>query len=234
MYTYCMDALQALLDAGPTPLDDILALGDWLMLTQYHLTSTIHPELGMMFRIETGRASSDHLYRITWLRNGVPGRDGDDVPAEVLFTGIRGRPVEKKWFNLKGQLHRDGDKPAVVTTEMLEWYQNGKLHREHGPARHVRHLHASPPFRELMWYQDGKRHRDVMEPANALAWPVDQGQPAPWTNRDGALFLRGRFVRWTFQTVPVPAKEWVYDNVHFRVELDMDLAVNLSLHQKCW
>ena len=37
----------------------------------------------------------------------------------------------KRWYNEKGQLHRDGDKPAVEDINGYKaWYQNGKRHRD--------------------------------------------------------------------------------------------------------
>tara|TARA_R110002096_G_C14661910_1_gene728322 strand:- start:14648 stop:14944 length:297 start_codon:yes stop_codon:yes gene_type:complete len=39
----------------------------------------------------------------------------------------------KEWYQ-NGQLHRD-DGPAVITAmNRQEWYQNGQLHRDDGPA----------------------------------------------------------------------------------------------------
>ena len=41
----------------------------------------------------------------------------------------------KYWRNSKGQLHREGDKPAYIHRNGYKEYRiNGKLHRESGPA----------------------------------------------------------------------------------------------------
>jgi hypothetical protein len=40
----------------------------------------------------------------------------------------------KKWFNSKGQLHRD-DGPAIIFDSGAKvWFINGKFHRTDGPA----------------------------------------------------------------------------------------------------
>ena len=39
------------------------------------------------------------------------------------------------WRNKNGELHRDGDKPAVIYAYgYLGWFQNGERHRSCGPA----------------------------------------------------------------------------------------------------
>jgi hypothetical protein len=41
----------------------------------------------------------------------------------------------KRWYNSKGQFHRDNG-PAIEHVDGYKaWYQNGKLHREDGPAQ---------------------------------------------------------------------------------------------------
>ena len=45
----------------------------------------------------------------------------------------------KRWFNLKYELHRENDKPAIETCNewnngTKQWFLNGKHHREKGPA----------------------------------------------------------------------------------------------------
>ena len=66
----------------------------------------------------------------------------------------------KRWFNEEGQLHSDGDKPAIerVNGDKL-WFQNGRLHRG-----------GDKPAVELAdgykaWYRNGKRHRKGNRPA---------------------------------------------------------------------
>jgi hypothetical protein len=56
----------------------------------------------------------------------------------------------KRWYNSKGQIHRD-DGPAVESREGYKgWFQNNELHREDGPAQENRN------GRE-MWWINGKR-----------------------------------------------------------------------------
>ena len=57
-----------------------------------------------------------------------------------------------EWFQ-NGKRHRD-DGPAITWSDgTKEWFQNDKVHREDGPAREY-------PDGTKHWYQNGKRHRD--------------------------------------------------------------------------
>jgi hypothetical protein len=57
-----------------------------------------------------------------------------------------------EWY-LNGKLHRE-DGPAVEYSNGCKaWYLNGKLHREDGPA--VEHSDG-----DKSWYLDGKLHRE--------------------------------------------------------------------------
>ena len=57
-----------------------------------------------------------------------------------------------EWF-YNGFLHRE-DGPAVEYSDgEKEWYINGKRHREDGPAREWSNG-------DKMWYKNGKRHRE--------------------------------------------------------------------------
>jgi hypothetical protein len=212
-----MDSVQTLLDAGPTPLDDLLDLGlgqQWCVGTQYSLISSLRPEFGMEFLIKKDPTSVSFLYQVSWLRDGSPGRDGTDLPTEVLFSGSDGRPVEKRWRDSAGQLHRDDDKPAVVTARTLQWYRHGQLHRDGGkPAKHVRQL-CDVPFRELEWYDDGCLQR------HALSW-CPEDMPPSSTCRPFTCFRHGMFSRFTWQTAPVAPDTWVGDNAHFASDLDL-------------
>jgi len=63
------------------------------------------------------------------------------------------------WYQ-DDQLHRDGDQPAVIRSGgTREWYQKGQLHRDHDrPA-----IECATGDKE--WYQKGQRHRDHDRPA---------------------------------------------------------------------
>jgi hypothetical protein len=59
---------------------------------------------------------------------------------------------DKRWFNEKGELHRD-DGPAIELADgERRWYKDGNLHRVDGPA--YEHVNGSK-----VWYQTGKLHR---------------------------------------------------------------------------
>jgi len=60
--------------------------------------------------------------------------------------------VAKDWY-LNGKLHRE-DGPAVEYADgNNDWYLNGKLHREDGPA-----VEGSEGYKA--WYLHGKQHRE--------------------------------------------------------------------------
>ena len=59
----------------------------------------------------------------------------------------------KKWYNKKGDLHRD-DKPAIEKSNGTKvWCLNNKLHREDGPA-------VEKSNGTKRWYQNNKLHRE--------------------------------------------------------------------------
>ena len=49
--------------------------------------------------------------------------------------------MSRKYYYKNNELHRDDDKPALIryennfSTVIREWYKEGLLHRDHGPAR---------------------------------------------------------------------------------------------------
>ena len=60
----------------------------------------------------------------------------------------------KKWYNKKGELHRDNDLPAVIYVDgSKHWYQNGKLHRLKGPA-------VIFPDGSKEWFIEGKEYTE--------------------------------------------------------------------------
>ena len=58
-----------------------------------------------------------------------------------------------EYYNEKSQLHRE-DGPAVVGSDLEEWYINGKLHRENKPA------YIDKIYGWEIWYKNGKPHRE--------------------------------------------------------------------------
>lgn len=114
--------------------------------------------------------------------------------TEVIITDSRG---VVRYLNEFGQLHRDGNLPAVIDRQNLEYYQYGELHRENGPAvindnqevyyRHgLKHREDGPAVehfikddngnKELMsqeYYRDGELHR---EHGPALIWTTGSYQ----------------------------------------------------------
>ena len=68
------------------------------------------------------------------------------------------------YYNEEGQLHRDGDKPAIIYSDGTKvYYVKGKLHRDGDEPAIIQHDGRKE------WYQDGKLHREGNKPA--LIWP---------------------------------------------------------------
>ncbi len=87
-----------------------------------------------------------------------------------------------EWRNVNGELHRDGDLPAIEYADGSKaWYQNGLLHRD-GDQPAIEDADGSK-----WWYQNGRYHRDGDLPA--IEWA--DGQKERWVNgllhRDGGL-----------------------------------------------
>jgi hypothetical protein len=61
-------------------------------------------------------------------------------------------------YYINGKLHRDGDDPAVESNWFSQWYKDGLLHREND-------LPAVVDDEQYEWYRSGKRHRDGGKPA---------------------------------------------------------------------
>src|SRR5690606_9557855 len=59
---------------------------------------------------------------------------------------------DKKWHQ-NGKLHREDGPACEYSHGTKKWYKNGKLHREDGPASE----HVSG---DKFWYQNGKLHRE--------------------------------------------------------------------------
>jgi len=59
---------------------------------------------------------------------------------------------DKEWW-LNGKLHREDGPAFEGSNGTKEWYLDGKRHREDGPALEYADGHKE-------WYLDGKRHRE--------------------------------------------------------------------------
>jgi hypothetical protein len=80
----------------------------------------------------------------------------DDAPA--LVTNHLGWPGLAFSRYRGGRLHRDGDRPAVVSAQVRCWYQDGQLHRDGDKP-------AKTSILGHEWYQRGQLHRDGDKPA---------------------------------------------------------------------
>jgi hypothetical protein len=94
------------------------------------------------------------------------GSDTEECPSGILQWRKRGelhRDGDKPayisadgtlgWYK-NGDYHRDGDKPAIINVDgTLIWYKNGLLHRDNDKPSLI---HADG---HLEWYKNGKQHR---------------------------------------------------------------------------
>jgi antitoxin component YwqK of YwqJK toxin-antitoxin module len=65
------------------------------------------------------------------------------------------RDSHHKWYNRAGQLHRDGDMPALIHANgSKSWYRNGKLHRDGDMPAFIGADGAKS------WHKNGKLYRD--------------------------------------------------------------------------
>jgi hypothetical protein len=143
-----------------------------------------------------------------WFVHGKLHRDGDQ-PAVVSRHNIsltkddfkkfknsgndigyyyNGRTHTSMWFR-HGKLHRDNDRPALITPELTRWYSCGKLHRDNDLPAEIQNLGVVDanikeaywvlPKEKVVslldefgaanygqkWYQHGRLHRDGDLPA---------------------------------------------------------------------
>lgn len=106
---------------------------------------------------------------------------------EFNENGSVKRVVDEKgivrYFNSKGQLHRE-DGPALIKADgEKNWFRNGKIHRDNGPA-------VEEPDGTKAWYRDGLQHR---EDGPALELPMFGGIADEWWI-DGKQLTREQFI----------------------------------------
>jgi len=84
-----------------------------------------------------------------------PSAENDlDLPTEIDCNG------HKLWKNKDGQIHRDGDLPAIEYADgEKRYYKDGQLHRD-GDLPAVESTNGQKEY-----YKNGKRHRDGDLPA---------------------------------------------------------------------
>lgn len=78
--------------------------------------------------------------------------------AECIELPLNEEPAQL-WY-LNGELHRDGDLPALIDTNKQVWHKHGKIHRE-GDLPAV--IYADNV--QQVWYKNDKIHRDGDLPA---------------------------------------------------------------------
>lgn len=120
---------------------------------------------------------------------------------------------ETRYFNGRGELHRE-DGPAVIDKRgNKQWFQEGLLHREDGPAV-IEVVYFSPGYGQkkiatyndiMKWYQYGVLHREdgpaVIYPDRRSVW-----FPNGRNNDPVERFAQG-FSRWFINGQPVDLEE---------------------------
>ena len=125
----------------------------------------------------------------------------------------------KRWYNKKGELHRDNDLPAIewpggtkvwyLNNELhrddkpavewsdgtKEWYQNDKLHRVDGPA-------VEKSNGTKVWYLNNKLHRikgpAVEFPSGGKLWFIE-GKRLKEEEFKKVIKRRNELARWVYQ-----------------------------------
>lgn len=101
---------------------------------------------------------SEFCFMEEWTKDGVLDRQG--APSIFYVNKFNGETYRREFYK-DGKLHND-DGPAVMQGDLrvllLEWYKAGEIHRENGPAR----LEAIPELNRTMneeWWVNNKCHR---------------------------------------------------------------------------
>jgi hypothetical protein len=107
----------------------------------------------------------------------------------------------KCWHNENGKLHREDGPAAKHGDGRLCWYINGKRHREDGPA-----IEAADGGQ--FWYQHGKLHR-----TDGPAVTHFDGDQEWWVNgelhrEDGPALVAGDTYGWYLQTMELTEEEF--------------------------
>jgi len=96
----------------------------------------------------------------------VTEQDGDNIKVWYKYGDIHrdGDNPALIWDNgqqwwKNGKKHRDGDEPAVIGYGSKYWYKHGLLHRDGNKPAY------EGPFNERSWYKHGLLHRDSDEPS---------------------------------------------------------------------
>lgn len=104
----------------------------------------------------------------TWLLNGVKHRDGD-LPAVICYDlDLGGDSKESEEYYINGELHRNNG-PALIRyiedcTYTESWYANGKLYRDNDLPVTIFYNYG-PIVEELWLNKEGDYHRDNDLPA---------------------------------------------------------------------
>jgi hypothetical protein len=147
------------------------------------------------------------------------------VNNKYIKNGYFKRGKEYEWY-LDGKLHNE-DGPAVRKPNGdLEWWIHGELHREEGPALEYRNG-------DKEWYLNGLRHRDN-GPAVALVCGIKQWWINDKLHREDGPAYEGNGEKTMFGD---GADEWWIDGVqltqeefnHWRMKQDLNAKLHFTL-----
>jgi hypothetical protein len=84
----------------------------------------------------------------------LPHKNMEKLTTNDVYTHEYDERFDAHYWRKNGNIHRDGDQPAYVCDKhgYQEWYKNGLLHREDGPALISRYTKR--------WYINGRLHRE--------------------------------------------------------------------------
>jgi hypothetical protein len=103
-----------------------------------------------------------------------------------------------EYFNEEGKLHRE-DGPAIINGDRKEWYIHGELHRENGPAL--------IDNGKIGWYQNNKLHcldGPALIDSNYKIWCVN----GLMHREDGPAYICGDYEEWYINDIR-KEEEWV-------------------------
>ena len=112
-------------------------------------TSTVKAPVGRIVKDSAVGSVSMEYY------NSKGQEHNPDGPA---VTWLEGPLAGRMHFYKNGVMHRDGDRPAIITEDgSLSWLIEGKYHRENGPAKIINQGNGAHSYH---WMKNDKLHRE--------------------------------------------------------------------------
>jgi hypothetical protein len=111
-------------------------------------------------RLETNPNSLVEYVTTETIKTGEDGTESKSESTKKYVLEEIDAYGHHSWYNRAGQLHRDGDLPAIILANgVQQWYKDGKRHRDGDLPAFI------SAIGDQYWYKDGKLHRDGDLPA---------------------------------------------------------------------